>query len=89
MSDKFKIEFVDRNGPPTQKPNPDYPNGIDLDASGGNKSCTVALPYPAEERGKWIIECRSCGYRVGVTAAGRRDDPRSIKIPCRNVLMMQ
>lgn len=62
---------------------PDWPNGKDLDISNSEISCKVDLPYPAEECGTWIIRCSACGMSLGVTAAGRPDDPKSIKVPCK------
>lgn len=66
-------------------PNPNFPNGIEVDASMGEQGCVVALPYPAPECGLWIINCAACGGGgVAITAAGRADDPKSVKIPCQN-----
>jgi len=71
-------------GPAQCPPNPDYPHGMDLDAAGtAPASCTVKLPYPAPECGHFLVSCHGCGLSVGVTAAGRPDDPSSIKLPCR------
>lgn len=64
--------------------NPDWPNGKDLDISKGATACSVDLPYPADECGTWIIRCSACGMSLGVTAAGRPDDPKSVKVPCRD-----
>lgn len=49
------------------------------------KSCVVALPYPSghENVGTWIVKCRRCGMSVGVTAASRVDDARSVRLPCK------
>jgi hypothetical protein len=64
-------------------PNPDFPEGIALDATRGQTiTCLVKLPYPAPECGMWLVKCQACGIRVMVTAAGRMDDPVSIKLPC-------
>ena len=85
---KFKIDWIDRGRPPREKPNPAYPNGIDLDTSNGAaKTCTVQLPYPAPHKniGTWFVTCETCGYRAACTMASRPDDPRSIKLPCKAV----
>lgn len=80
----FKIEWIDGARDPQCLPNPSYPNGIDIDVSRGReKTCTVALPYPAKRIGAYVVTCETCGFRAGCTTAGRPDDPRSIKIPCR------
>lgn len=65
-------------------PNPEYPHGIALDTSKPNAaSCLVDLPYPAPECGIWIVRCEDCPMSVAVTAAGRPDDPISLKMECR------
>jgi hypothetical protein len=56
---------------------------VDLDATGGDQpACLVKLPYPARECGMWIIKCDLCKVTVAVTAAGRPDDPKSVRILC-------
>jgi hypothetical protein len=73
-------------------PDPAYPNGIAIDASNPvvgqgphvfKPTCTVPLPYPAPERGDWIVRCQQCPMSVYVTAAGRPDDPISVTMSCR------
>jgi len=82
--DQFEITWRDAGREPQVKPNPDYPTGIDLDLSfQGEPACTTPLPYPAKRIGAYLIHCRTCGIRIGVTTAGRPDDPRSVKIPCK------
>lgn len=79
---KFKIEWLDSGRAPKCKPDPNFPKGKDV-VFGGAADCKVDLPYPAKRCGTYIIECTHCGIRVGVTTAGRPDDPRSAKIPCK------
>lgn len=82
----MKITWHDAGREPRERPNPAYPNGIDLDASGGSMpTCTATLPYPAKRCGSYTVECETCGSRVGCTTAGRADDPRSIKVACKGV----
>lgn len=83
LTRQLKIEWRDSGREPQCAPNPDYPEGIDIDLSGGAPACETALPYPARRCGAYIIKCTLCGVRVGVTTAGRPDDPRSAKIPCK------
>lgn len=80
------VEWHDSGKEPQCKPNPDYPNGKDLDVSNGNKSCFRELPYPAKRIGHFIVECSKCGKRIAITTAGRPDDPRSVKIECGETL---
>jgi hypothetical protein len=80
----MKIEWIDRGREPQCAPDPEYPNGKDVDGSeGAPKTCFTELPYPAKRCGLYIVECETCGVRWGVTTAGRPDDPRSVKIACR------
>jgi hypothetical protein len=65
-------------------PNPAFPHGMDLDlASDALAACTTDLPYPAPEVGAWKLTCTLCGTVIGVTAAGRPDDPRSVTVACK------
>lgn len=66
-------------------PDPDYPKGKAVDATlFGETGCVIELPYPAEECGLWVVRCGACGMSCGITAAGRSDDPISVKISCNN-----
>lgn len=76
------VKWFDDHREPKSPPDPRYPNGIDLDISRGAKSCSTALPYPAKRCGLYVITCDICGQRTIVTTAGRRDDPKSIKVAC-------
>ena len=83
MTEQFMVSWHDAGLEPRVAPNPNYPNGIDLDCSdGAERTCTVTLPCPARRIGYYVVRCRRCGYSVAVTTAGRPDDPRSIKMPC-------
>ena len=81
------IRWTDAGREPRCPPNPRFPQGmsIDLCAPGTPPShaCTVALPYPAKRCGAYLIHCTLCGQRVGVTTAGRPDDPRTLRLPCK------
>jgi hypothetical protein len=79
-----RVKWVDRYRYPKGQPNPDYPNGIDIDsAKGARKACLVDLPYPAARCGYYMVTCDSCGYHAVITTAGRADDPKSVRLPCR------
>lgn len=87
MIDDKDIEWHDAGREPKAAPNPDYPNGIDLDVSNGaDPSCFIKLAYPARRVGRYHIKCKTCGWTGVVTTAGRRDDPRSVKVACLSVL---
>lgn len=82
--EQFKVKWIDAEREPTVAPNPEFPEGIDVDASAeGAKSCRVELEYPAKRCGYYRIECMVCGLRIAVSTAGRPDDPRSAKFNCR------
>ncbi len=64
-------------------PDPRYPDGKDIDISDGALACAIQLPYPAPECGAWVVKCNACERgAIAITAAGRPDDPRLVKIPC-------
>lgn len=80
----FKIVWIDRGFWPTQKPNPAYPDGIDHDMAGASTpACEVALPYPAKRIGWFLVDCTLCSFNVMISTAGRPDDPRSLRAPCK------
>jgi hypothetical protein len=80
----FAITWMDAGRWPRVKPNPQYPDGKDISlAKPGQPSCKVDLPYPARRIGTYVVVCDDCGLSVGVTTAGRRDDPRSVELPCK------
>jgi hypothetical protein len=85
MSDaNLTVEWIDRGREPQVKPNPEFPNGVDLDISKGKAvTCQTALPYPARRCGYYVVSCSLCDLRVCLATAGRPDDPRSIKVACK------
>ena len=81
---QFDIVWHDYGHEPRYPSNPQYPNGIHIDLTRGTiDTCFVELAYPARRCGGYDIFCNKCGHRTAVTTAGRRDDPRSVKIPCK------
>lgn len=80
----FKVTWIDRKREPQNPADPRYPNGIDLDMTRGEPAnCSTALPYPAKRCGYYYVECTICGKNAVITTAGRRDDPRSVKLACK------
>lgn len=82
---KHTISWLDSGREPKCPPNPEYPDGIDLDMSNRAETmnaCRVELPYPARRCGVYIVKCETCGLAVGITTAGRPDDPRSVVLAC-------
>jgi len=81
---QFEIEWDGDGRKATSPPDPRYPDGIHIDgAKGATRSCLIRLPYPAAGCGRHMVRCKTCGLTVAVTAAGRPDDPRSVRIPCK------
>lgn len=79
----FTITWVDRKRWPQDKPDPAFPEGVDIDLTqGGSPSCGSPLPYPAKRCGLFYVECRRCRANAVITTAGRVDDPRSVRIRC-------
>jgi hypothetical protein len=80
----FIITWNDHGREPTGDPDPRFPHGMDADLSrGASRTCAADLPYPARRCGFYSILCRRCSYSAIVTTAGRADDPRSIKLRCK------
>lgn len=80
----FTIKFIPSGRGAAQcPPNPEFPKGVMIDAAGEKTACAVTLPYPAPECGMFMLECRICGMKVAVTAAGRPDDPMIVRVPCK------
>jgi hypothetical protein len=87
-SDHLTVEWIDGEREPQCPPDPEFPNGVHLDFTKGRKApfCTTDLPYPAQRCGFYAVTCSLCGISVACTTAGRPDDPRSIRIPCKVVM---
>ena len=83
---KFRIDWLDREREPTEEPDPDFPNGIDLDMAAGRwPSCKVTLPYPTPRCGLFYVKCSVCGVNIMISTAGRPDDPRSVRLACERM----
>jgi hypothetical protein len=79
----FTIHWIDREREPQGPPNPAYPDGIDINTTRpGQAACKTLLPYPAPRCGLYHVKCDVCGASFMLTTAGRRDDPRSVTVPC-------
>lgn len=62
----------------------DVKSGAVIPPDPDRKSCfTFLRPYPTPRCGKFLVKCDVCGQTVMVTTAGRRDDPRSLRLPCK------
>lgn len=80
----IRIRWVDSGREPVCKPDPAFPKGRDLDVSHeAAKTCFATLPYPAPRCGYHVVICETCGFSAMVSTAGRPDDPRSVKLPCK------
>ncbi len=76
-------EWIDKEREPVCPPQPQFPNGTDVDLSAGAaKTCSIEVPYPAKRCGLYIITCETCGQTNALTTAGRIDDPRKITFAC-------
>jgi hypothetical protein len=82
----MKIKWLDRGREPKCDPDPEYPDGKDIDgALGIEPFCKADLPYPAKRCGVYVVQCERCGYTIALTTAGRPDDPRSVTMPCKSL----
>jgi hypothetical protein len=79
---EFEVTFISHNRKAQCPPDPAFPEGMVIDCN-TRPACMVNLPYPAECCGVWLIVCKSCGYRAAATAAGRPDDVRQMRVPCK------
>jgi hypothetical protein len=83
---QFKIEWLDRFREPQHPPDASFPNGKPITLKEEAKKlirfCTAQLPYPAKRCGLYIVECTKCKLRIGVTTAGRPDDPPYVEMAC-------
>jgi hypothetical protein len=62
----------------------DMKSGAVIPHDADRKTCfTFLRPYPAPRIGKFLVKCDVCGQLTMVTTAGRPDDPRSVRIPCK------
>lgn len=78
-----KVTWHDAGREPRVPFNRKHPDGVDIDLSNGAaSSCRTELPWPAPRCGFYQVAC-ACGQVVALTAAGRVDDPRSVKVACR------
>jgi hypothetical protein len=75
--------FIDEGRQAEHPPDPNFPLGIGVDCTAGRPGCAVALRYPALGIGKWFIRCDACGTNALVSAAGRSDDPHTVRLPCK------
>lgn len=82
---KHTVEFIDLEREPRHQFLREHMHGLDLDLSRGVEDvCVVPVPWPAERCGYWMIRCAFCGLSTMITAAGRVDDPRSVKLACKH-----
>lgn len=83
----FDIKFTPSGRGKAQcEPDPKYPNGVTVNMCDSllEKHCTVDLPYPAKECGYFHIRCSECDLSFIVTCAGRADDPKRVRVACKN-----
>jgi hypothetical protein len=81
---QFLVIWQDTGREPQCDPDPAFLKGRDINlARGADNSCLVELQYPAPRIGVYYLECFICRLRVCVTTAGRVDDPRQVRLPCK------
>ncbi len=52
-------QMIDRGREPKCAPDPNFPDGKDMDMSFGGEFCETKLPYPAKRCGIYAVECRA------------------------------
>jgi len=84
MPNHIRVTWRDGGAYPHFPADPSLPRGTDLDLSlGAAETCMTPLRYPRPGVGVHIVQCTVCGLQVTCEAAGRADDPRSVKLACR------
>ena len=85
MDERMELTFLDSGREPQCAPDPQFPDGKVLDFGMGQnvQRCVLEVPYPAPRCGAYQIHCSECGVTVALTVAGRRDDPRTVALPCK------
>lgn len=84
VESRFAIDWSDGHRETRYPADATYLNGCAIDvALDAPRACRVQLPYPAKGCGHWVVICRVCDYAIALGTAGRRDDPSSVRIPCR------
>ena len=79
----LKAQWVDFKREPQCEPDPAYPDGKNINMAGiARRACGIELPYPAPRCGFYLVTCDDCQKSITITTAGRRDDPRSLIVPC-------
>lgn len=85
VESRFLIDWCDGHRGSDYPADPAFPNGTAIDvALDAARACRVELPCPAARCGLWVVTCRQCGYAIALATAGRADDPRSARLPCRS-----
>jgi hypothetical protein len=82
--DQFEVRWIDSGRKARCASDPRHPDGtkITIPHKAGESTCTAVLPYPAPQCGYWLVKCSQCRMTAIITAAGRRDDPREVSLPC-------
>jgi hypothetical protein len=81
---RFTLDWIDQQRVSPYPADPTYPEGCAIDvALDAGRACRVELPCPAARCGLWVVTCRACGYAIALATAGRADDPRSVRVPCK------
>jgi len=82
------VTWIDHGRSPQHPSDPAFPGGKDVEMTvypplASGKTCFVKLPYPAKRCGAYLVQCGTCDMSAMVTTAGRRDDPRSVRLVCK------
>lgn len=84
--ERFDLVWVDKGRESQCAPNPEFPEGVDVDVTLGQRpACRSTLPYPAKRCGFYVVTCKRCKTNAAITTAGRPDDPRSVMLPCKEL----
>jgi hypothetical protein len=81
---QFSVVWRDHDREPKVPFNPHWQYGIAVDLTKGFlPACQTDLQWPAPRCGWFEIRCQICGASAAVSTAGRIDDPKSARLPCK------
>lgn len=77
------VEWLDGHREEGDPPDPNFPDGVDVNLA-GDWGCIIQLrPYPAPRCGWFVVKCDICGANAVIITKGRSDDPRAVRLACK------
>lgn len=81
---RFDIRWMDGKTETERPSDPRYATGMNVDLTFGQRPfCKAELQYPVPRCGQHVGRCVVCNFLIALMTAGRPDDPRTVKVPCK------